>query len=232
MSDELHDELTAADRLSNEERLEIANNALAEASCDLSAAHRELDRAGAEPMPEVHNRVRSLARKLVAERDSDRVGLTEALAALQTQVESLNALRKADQETIEALRAVPARKRLPDERQSVTKHFSLIGEDGKPAKGYATVGFYANGRPGELFLKLAKQGSTSSGFADAFATAISMLLQYGVPLEVLSEKFIATRFTPAGVTGDSDFPIVTSVPDLVFRWATHRWGKKKEEGTE
>jgi ribonucleoside-diphosphate reductase alpha chain len=85
------------------------------------------------------------------------------------------------------------RRRLPDERHSLTHHFSVGGQE-----GYVTVGFYEDGLPGELFIRMAKEGSTVSGLMDSFATAVSLALQYGVPLRVLCDKFSHTRFEPSG----------------------------------
>ena len=94
----------------------------------------------------------------------------------------------------EATNVSPAvRRRLPDERHSLTHHFSVGGQE-----GYVTVGLYEDGLPGELFIRMAKEGSTVSGLMDSFATAVSLALQYGVPLRVLCDKFSHTRFEPTG----------------------------------
>jgi ribonucleoside-diphosphate reductase alpha chain len=106
-----------------------------------------------------------------------------------------------------------ARRRLPDERRSITHKFSIGGHE-----GYMTVGMYDDGAPGELFITMAKEGSVVSGLMDSFATAISMALQYGVPLRVLCEKFSHTRFEPSGFTGNPDIPIAKSITDYLFRW--------------
>ncbi len=108
-----------------------------------------------------------------------------------------------------------ARRRLPDERRSITHKFSIGGHE-----GYMTVGMYDDGTPGELFITMAKEGSVVSGLMDSFATAISMALQYGVPLQVLCEKFSHTRFEPSGFTGNPDIPIAKSITDYIFRWLT------------
>ena len=89
----------------------------------------------------------------------------------------------------------PVRRRLPDERRAITHKFDIAGHE-----GYITVGLFEDGSPGEVFLVMAKEGSTISGFADAFAQAISYALQYGVPLQVLVDKFSHTRFEPSGMT--------------------------------
>jgi ribonucleoside-diphosphate reductase alpha chain len=109
--------------------------------------------------------------------------------------------------------AAPRRRRLPDERQSITHKFDIAGHE-----GYITVGLYEDGQPGELFLTMAKEGSTISGFADAFAQAISYALQYGVPLQDLVDKFSHVRFEPAGMTKNADIRFAKSIVDYIFRW--------------
>jgi ribonucleoside-diphosphate reductase alpha chain len=109
--------------------------------------------------------------------------------------------------------AAPRRRRLPDERQSITHKFDIAGHE-----GYITVGLYEEGQPGELFLTMAKEGSTISGFADAFAQAISYALQYGVPLQDLVDKFSHVRFEPAGMTKNPDIRFAKSIVDYIFRW--------------
>jgi ribonucleoside-diphosphate reductase alpha chain len=112
----------------------------------------------------------------------------------------------------------PIRRRLPDERQSITHKFSVAGHE-----GYITVGMYEDGTPGEIFLTMAKEGSVISGLMDAFATAISLALQYGVPLEKLVEKFSYTRFQPSGFTNNPQIPIATSIVDYIFRWLASKF---------
>ena len=109
--------------------------------------------------------------------------------------------------------AVPRRERLPDTRRSVTHKFSVSGHE-----GYLTVGLYDDGRPGELFVTMAKEGSTIGGLMDCFGTAVSMSMQYGVPLEVYVNKFSHTRFEPWGHTKNPDIPIAKSIVDYIFRW--------------
>ncbi len=108
---------------------------------------------------------------------------------------------------------MPARHKLPDERRSITHKFDIAGHE-----GYITVGLYEDGMPGELFLTMAKEGSTISGFADAFAQAISYALQYGVPLQDLVAKFSHVRFEPAGMTKNPDVRFAKSIVDYIFRW--------------
>jgi ribonucleoside-diphosphate reductase alpha chain len=114
--------------------------------------------------------------------------------------------------------ARPARKKLPDERHSITHKFSIAGHE-----GYITVGMYEDGKPGEIFLVMAKEGSTISGLMDAFATSISMSLQYGVPLETLVEKFSHVRFEPSGFTKNADIPYAKSITDYIFRWLASKF---------
>lgn len=110
------------------------------------------------------------------------------------------------------------RHRLPDERHSTTHRFSVAGH-----KGYITVGMYPTGEPGEVFIVMAKEGSTVSGLVSSFAQIVSVALQYGVPLEVLCEKFVHTRFEPSGFTGNPEIPIATSIMDYIFQWLKLRF---------
>ena len=112
----------------------------------------------------------------------------------------------------------PVRRRLPDERRSLTHKFDIQGH-----KGYVTVGLYDDGTPGEIFLRMAKEGSTISGMMDAFATQTSMALQYGVPLRVMVNKFSHMRFEPSGFTKNPEIPIAKSVIDYIFRWLASRF---------
>ena len=107
----------------------------------------------------------------------------------------------------------PRRERLPDTRTSVTHKFNVAGHE-----GYITVGLYPDGRPGEMFITMAKEGSTIGGLMDCFGTAVSMSLQYGVPLEVYVQKFSHTRFEPMGPTKNPDIRIAKSIVDYIFRW--------------
>jgi len=114
--------------------------------------------------------------------------------------------------------ARPARRKLPDERRAITHKFSIAGHE-----GYITVGMYDDGKPGEIFLVMAKEGSTISGLMDAFATSISMSLQYGVPLETLVEKFSHVRFEPSGFTKNPEIPYAKSITDYIFRWLASKF---------
>jgi ribonucleoside-diphosphate reductase alpha chain len=117
----------------------------------------------------------------------------------------------------------PYRRRLPDERRALTHKFQVAGHE-----GYITVGLYPDGQPGEIFLKMAKEGSTVSGLMDSLATMTSIALQYGVPLHDLVNKFGHVRFEPAGFTGNQEIPIAKSIVDYVFRWLGSRFLSRDE----
>jgi ribonucleoside-diphosphate reductase alpha chain len=129
----------------------------------------------------------------------------------------------ADTRNVESIREVvkevvkiverPTRRKLPDERNSITHKFDVAGHE-----GYITVGLFEDGTPGEIFLVMAKEGSTISGFADAFAQAISYALQYGVPLQTLVDKFSHSRFEPSGMTKNPEVRFAKSIVDYIFRW--------------
>jgi ribonucleoside-diphosphate reductase alpha chain len=119
------------------------------------------------------------------------------------------------------------RKKLPDERQSFTHKFSVAGHE-----GYIHVGLYETGEPGEIFVKMAKEGSTISGLMDSFATAISLALQHGVPLRLLVDKFSRTRFEPYGFTENPEIPRASSIMDYLFRWLGAKFIKREPEVTE
>ena len=112
------------------------------------------------------------------------------------------------------LRSTPYRRRLPDTRASVTHKFEIDGA----YEGYLTVGLFEDGAPGELFITMAKEGSTVGGLMDTVGTLVSMGLQYGVPMAVFVDKFTHTRFDPSGFTKNPDIPIARSVIDYIFRW--------------
>jgi ribonucleoside-diphosphate reductase alpha chain len=114
--------------------------------------------------------------------------------------------------------AGPRRRRLPDERHAITHKFDIAGHE-----GYITVGLFEDGQPGEIFLVMAKEGSTISGFADAFAQAISYALQYGVPLQDLVDKFSHVRFEPSGMTRNPDVRFAKSIVDYIFRWMASKF---------
>ncbi len=116
----------------------------------------------------------------------------------------------------------PVRRKLPDERRSITHKFDIAGFE-----GYITVGMYEDGTPGEIFVNMSKQGSTISGLMDAFATAISYALQYGVPLQFLVDKFAHMRFEPSGFTKNPQLPYAKSIVDYLFRWLAAKFLDEK-----
>ena len=129
------------------------------------------------------------------------------------QSQPLNTSSSDKKEVAERIVYQPRRERLPDTRQSITHKFNVGGHE-----GYINVGMFPDGRPGELFITMAKEGSTVGGMMDAFGTSISIALQYGVPLEALVNKFSHMRFEPMGHTTNPDIRIAKSVVDYIFRW--------------
>ena len=120
----------------------------------------------------------------------------------------------------------PIRRKLPDERQAITHKFSIAGHE-----GYITVGMYEDGKPGEVFLVMAKEGSTVSGLMDGFATSLSLALQYGVPLEAIVDKFSHTRYEPSGFTKNPDIGYAKSITDYIARWMAVKFlGRGRESG--
>ncbi|TSC58510.1 MAG: ribonucleoside-diphosphate reductase alpha chain [Candidatus Peregrinibacteria bacterium Greene0416_19] len=111
------------------------------------------------------------------------------------------------------IKEVPRRRKLPEERMAIAHKFVVAGHE-----GYIHVGMYEDGAPGEIFIKMSKEGSTLSGVMDTLALSLSMNLQYGVPLEVLCEKLSHTRFEPMGMTANKEIPIVKSIMDYLGRW--------------
>jgi ribonucleoside-diphosphate reductase alpha chain len=145
----------------------------------------------------------------------------------QSDVDRLDTLSDDEKTVVKAMREAAGRPvgpptairyRLSPERRSLTHKFSIAGHE-----GYVTVGLYEDGRPGEIFVRMAKEGSVIAGLMDSFATAVSLALQHGVPLRLLAEKFKGTRFEPAGFTGNQEIPIATSIMDYLFRWLALRF---------
>jgi ribonucleoside-diphosphate reductase alpha chain len=130
----------------------------------------------------------------------------------------LNTSRDKEKTAAVAAETGPRRRRLPDERSAITHKFDIAGHE-----GYITVGLYEDGMPGEIFIVMAKEGSTISGFADAFAQAISYALQYGVPLQDLVDKFSHVRFEPSGMTKNPDVRFAKSIVDYIFRWMASKF---------
>jgi ribonucleoside-diphosphate reductase alpha chain len=145
---------------------------------------------------------------------------------LNTKKEGGDAAKVADETTAVSVPVTPKpyRRRLPDERSSITHKFNVAGHE-----GYLTIGMYEDGTPGEIFLRMAKEGSTISGLMDAFATAISLALQYGVPLRDLVNKFSHLRFEPAGFTTNRDIPMAKSLVDYIFRYMATKFLSRDEQ---
>jgi ribonucleoside-diphosphate reductase alpha chain len=138
---------------------------------------------------------------------------------LSTGKETSNSKKETAATTVMRTVEVPRpRRRLNDTRASLTHKFTIEGHE-----GYITVGLFDDNTPGEIFVTMAKEGSTLSGMMDAFATSISLSLQYGVPLSHLVEKFAHMRFEPSGWTGNSELGFAKSIVDYVFRWMGYRF---------
>jgi ribonucleoside-diphosphate reductase alpha chain len=150
------------------------------------------------------------ARRL--EPDADELDLEETLAQVAAPDDEAEPAASGDR-VVERIIDRPLRRRLPDTRASLTHRFNVSGHE-----GYLTVGLYEDGNPGELFITMAKEGSTIGGLMDCLGTAISVALQYGVPIESLVKKFAHQRFEPMGMTTNSNIPFAKSLVDYIFRW--------------
>ncbi len=187
-----------------------ASQAVAEADMKLLDAHSS-------------DKVEVSAKQLLAAAQAFQKALDEVATAaavpVLTPTPALHAAREIPREE-QDLNAPPRaiRHRLQEERASITHKFSIAGHE-----GYITVGLYPNGQPGEIFIRMAKEGSTVSGLMDAFATSVSLALQHGVPLKVLCEKFAHTRFEPSGWTGNEQIGYAKSLMDYIFRWLNLRF---------
>jgi len=161
--------------------------------------------------------LKSLEAKVAEKVEVASKSIVSATQAFNAAIASITAGMEADASTTsEPPRAV--RHRLPEERASLTHKFSIAGHE-----GYITVGLYPSGQPGEIFIRMAKEGSTVSGLMDSFATAASLALQHGVPLKVLCEKFAHSRFEPSGWTGNEHIGYAKSIMDYIFRWLQLRF---------
>ncbi len=150
------------------------------------------------------------------EEEDELVDAREEVAAEMREVVLLaagNGDPEAATRLVERIAHRPMRRRLPDTRRSITHKFNIAGHE-----GYLTVGLYEDGAPGELFITMAKEGSTIGGLMDSLGTATSVSLQYGVPVESLVKKFTHQRFEPAGMTTNRDIPFAKSLVDYIFRW--------------
>src|SRR5262249_41610323 len=149
---------------------------------------------------------------------------SQPLSTGKAKAEKTEAAAAAAQVQAAAPAARPFRRRLPDERHSITHKFSIAGHE-----GYITVGMFEDGQPGEIFITMAKTGSVVSGLMDSFATAISMTMQYGVPLKVLCDKFSHTRFEPSGITNNAEIRFAKSIVDYISRWLALKSLPKAEQ---
>ncbi|MBX3367296.1 MAG: adenosylcobalamin-dependent ribonucleoside-diphosphate reductase [Phycisphaeraceae bacterium] len=173
------------------------------------------------------------------ESEVDELGESEAKEEVATATVAVaQAVARADAPAAEAKQVEvlhrPMRRRLPDTRRSLTHKFNIAGHE-----GYLTVGLYDDGQPGELFITMAKEGSTIGGLMDSLGTATSVALQYGVPIQSLVNKFTHQRFEPAGMTTNRDIPFAKSLVDYIFRWMGMQFvegyreanAPKREDGT-
>ncbi len=169
----------------------------------------------------VSDRLEVSAKSIAAAAQAFEAAITKAAAAPKPECHPERSARTRSSSPTSPIRTRPPkaiRHRLPEERASLTHKFSLAGHE-----GYITVGLYPSGEPGEIFIRMAKEGSTVSGLMDSFATAVSLALQHGVPLRVLVEKFAHTRFEPSGWTGNEQIGYAKSIMDYIFRWLQLRF---------
>jgi ribonucleoside-diphosphate reductase alpha chain len=154
-----------------------------------------------------------------------RLGL-KAVAVYRDGCKRSQPLSTARDKIAEAIGTIPTavRRKLPDERESITHKFSIGGHE-----GYITVGKYEDGSPGEIFITMAKEGSTISGLMDSFATMTSLALQHGVPLQLLVDKFTHMRFEPSGFTKNSEIPMAKSIMDYIFKWLAIKFLPRDEQ---
>ena len=164
----------------------------------------------------VSDRLEVSAKSIAAAAQAFEAAITKAVAPVPAATPDLAAVVPDLSDQQRPPKAI--RHRLPEERRSLTHKFSLAGHE-----GYITVGLYPSGEPGEIFIRMAKEGSTVSGLMDSFATAVSLALQHGVPLKVLVEKFAHTRFEPSGWTGNEQIGYAKSIMDYIFRWLQLRF---------
>jgi len=184
-----------------------------------AAAERVLSSIGQGKASPAGDDLRLLEEKVSAKLEVSSQSIVSAAAAFTAAI--ANTVRSGDADSLERPAQGPpqaVRHRLPEERASLTHKFSIAGHE-----GYITVGLYPNGKPGEIFIRMAKEGSTVSGLMDSFATAISLALQHGVPLKVLVDKFAHTRFEPSGWTGSEQIGYAKSIMDYIFRWLQLRF---------
>ncbi|HZI56969.1 MAG TPA: vitamin B12-dependent ribonucleotide reductase, partial [Verrucomicrobiae bacterium] len=181
----------------------------------------------AQPLMAASSRDEAAKRGTKAEKAADALASTRPLSGAELDFQKLSpeqqsmalaAVRPLTMEEQESAPPRALRHRLPGERASITHKFAIAGHE-----GYITVGLYKDQTPGELFIRMAKEGSTISGLMDSFAMAVSLALQHGVPVKLLCDKFQHTRFDPSGFTGNPEIPIAKSVMDYIFRWLEIRF---------
>ena len=148
---------------------------------------------------------------------------TQSASDLQSKVKELTDEVERLKEELERAKRTPTRERLPHTRRSITHKFSVAGHE-----GYITVGMYPDGRPAELFITMAKEGSTIRGLMDSVGILASMALQYGVPVQALANKLSHSRFEPWGHTNNPDIRMAKSLIDYVFRWLGQHFGTSEE----
>ena len=185
-----------------------------------AAADRVLAAMAQGETASVADDLKLLEGKVSARLEVSANSVVTAANAFSASIANAATLGHAAREEAEVTQGPPraVRHRLPEERASLTHKFSIAGHE-----GYITAGLYPNGQPGEIFIKMAKEGSTVSGLMDSFATAVSLSLQHGVPLKVLCEKFAHTRFEPSGWTGNEQIGFAKSIMDYIFRWLQLRF---------
>jgi ribonucleoside-diphosphate reductase alpha chain len=186
----------------------------------------------AQPLMAASSRDEAARRGTKLEKTAAGAEQTKPLSATEQEFQKLTpeqqamALASVRPLTMEEQQSAPpraVRHRLPGERASITHKFSIAGHE-----GYITVGLYKDGTPGEVFIRMAKEGSTVSGLMDSFATAVSLALQHGVPLKLVCDKFSHLRFEPSGFTGNPEIPIAKSIMDYIFRWLELRFVTGKQ----
>ena len=206
------EDITSCYRLSWE--LGLKANALYRDGCKLS---QPLSSTSDEAKEDESKKAESVEAQAVATAAAPMpAASTQPAMAPAAQIEAQPATEQLfDEVQPEIVRIVerPMRRRLPDTRASITHKFNIAGHE-----GYLTVGLYEDGMPGELFITMAKEGSTIGGVMDSLGTAVSVALQYGVPIDSLVNKFTHQRFEPAGMTSNRDIPIAKSLVDYIFRW--------------
>ncbi|MBX3379662.1 MAG: adenosylcobalamin-dependent ribonucleoside-diphosphate reductase [Phycisphaeraceae bacterium] len=208
------DDIKSCYRLSWE--LGLKANALYRDGCKLSQPlSATADEAKSELKKDDEKKVEA---EVVAGTDEDANELAEARAEVAGDVARMASAVQVGNERVVVETQVqivhrPMRRRLPDTRPSLTHKFNVAGHE-----GYLSVGLYEDGRPGELFITMSKEGSTIGGLMDSLGTAVSVALQYGVPVESLVNKFSHQRFEPAGMTENRDIPFAKSLVDYIFRW--------------